>query len=147
VRAAYDGMLLAALSALKFEPAQAHNKARNAIFHFFEEKGLIQRTAEDGRTRFAVAHERAHQVVADLLKTAADLRSTGDKAGTSRFREHYVFTDPLKAEIEKRTAEFPLGRGLVFPRLVSENGRYLRKLIYPEEFSGQLKFSYGIRSV
>jgi len=146
-RAAYDGMLLAALSALKFEPAQAHNKARNAIFHAFEEKGLIQRTVEEGKTRFAVVHERAFQVVADLLKTVADLRSTGDKAGTSRFRERYVFTDPLKPKIEKRTAAFPLGRGLVFPRLVSENGRYLRKLIYPEEFGAQPKFSYGIRSV
>ena len=141
-RAAYDDMLLTILSALKFDPAQAHNKARNAIFHIFEEKGLIQRTEEEGRTRFAIVHDRAHQVVSDLLKTVADLRSTDDKPGTSRFRERYVFTDALKPEIEKRTADFPLGRGLIFPRLARENGRYLRQLIYPEEFSDQPKFGF-----
>jgi hypothetical protein len=144
VRAAHTGMLLSCLSALKFEPAQAHNKARNAIFHAFEEKGVIQRVDEEGKTRFAVLHERARQVVADLLKTVADLRSTGDKAGTVRLRERYVFADPLKPEIERRTADFPLGRGLVFPRLAHKDGRYLREWVYPEEFGDQAKFRLSL---
>jgi len=142
--ACYASMLITMLSALRFEPVQAHTKARNAIFHYFDEHGLIERVEEDGHTHFAIRHENAHAVVADMLKTVADLRSTGDYKGTVTWREKYIFTDPMKSDLEERTIAFPLGRGLIFPSIRKEGDRYLPEAIYPESFSQQEKFFHTL---
>lgn len=139
-RACYDGMLVTMISSMKFDPVQAHNKARNGMFHVFEENGIIRRVEEEGKTRFEFVHERAHEEVTRFLAQIGDLKAAGDKAGVIALREKTVFTDPLKPEIEKRTADFPLGRGLIFPKLKREGGRYLRELVYPDHFREQEKF-------
>lgn len=142
--ACYDSMLLTMLSALRFEPAQAHTIARNAIFHYFEEFGAIERVEQAGRTRFAVKYKMAHEASAAMLKLVADLRSTGDYDGTVAWRERYVYTDPLRPELERRTIDVPLGRGLIFPSLRRENGRYTGEVVYPERFSRQDKFLHTL---
>ncbi len=143
-RAAYDAMLLALLSSLKFEPVQAHTQARTAIFHYLEERGVITRREEGGATRFQVDPARAHAAVSQMLQAVADLRSSGDKAGAAGFRRRYVYTDPLKDEIEARTADLPLGLGLIFPRLAQHDGRYQSELVYPHDLEDQVKFNLDL---
>ncbi|MCB2197909.1 hypothetical protein KQI63_00795 [bacterium] len=139
--ACYDGMLVTMVTSMKFDPVQAHNKARNGMFHAFEKEGIISRVEEEGKTRFVVHHKKAHKAVSAMLNRVADIKAHGDKAAATALREELVFTDPLKAEIEERTADFPLGRGLVFPKLKKVDGRYTRELVYPHTFSDQEKFS------
>ncbi len=143
-QAGYDGMLLAMLGALKYEPLQAHVRARNAIFHYAEAAGALRRVTEDGQLRFEVVAEKICLTVIEMLRTVADLRAAGDKPGAIRFREQYVHTDPLKPEIEARTADLPQGTGLVFPRLEQADGRYLRQWVYPERFEDQPKFAFEL---
>ncbi|MCJ7677030.1 MAG: hypothetical protein MUO35_04855, partial [Anaerolineales bacterium] len=145
-QAGFDGMLLTLLGGLKHEPQQAHISARNAIFHYFEELGGIRRLTEGGQLCFEIPLEPARRAAADLLRTIADLRSAGDKQGVARLRQRYVYTDDLKPEIEARTADLPLGTGLVFPRLRQAGGRYVREWIYPERFEDQPKFAYALLS-
>lgn len=142
--ACFDSMLLTMLSALRFEPVQAHTKARNAIFHYFEEYGAIERVEENGRTRFSMHYEKAHDASAAMLKLVADLRSTGDYEGTVEWRERYVYSDPMRPELEERTLDFPLGRGLIFPTLLKEDGTYTGDVEYPERFSLQDRFLYTL---
>lgn len=142
--ACYDSMLITMLAALRFEPVQAHTKARNAMFHYFDTRGLIERVEENGSTHFAIRHEKAHSVVSEMLKMVADLRSTGNYAGTVAWREKYIFTDPMKGDLENRTITFPLGRGLIFPTIKKEGNRYLPEILYPETFSQQPKFLYTL---
>lgn len=144
-QAGYDGMLLTLLGALKYDPQQAHTAARNAIFHYFEERGAIHRLTESGQVRFDMPLEPARKAAAEMLKMVADLRAAGDKAGVAQLRQTYVHTDALKAEIEARTADLPVGTGLVFPRLKQAGERYLREWVYAERFEDQPKFAYGLR--
>lgn len=138
--ACYDGMLVTMVTSLKFDPVQAHNKARTGMFHAFEKEGIISRVEEDGKTRFMINHKKAHEGVCALLKRVGDIKATGDKAAATAMREELVFTDPLKAEVEARTSDFPHGRGLIFPRMKQVDGRYTRELVYPETFADQEKF-------
>ena len=138
--ACYDGMLVTMITSLKFDPVQAHNKARNGMFHAFEKEGVVSRVEEDGKTRFVVNHKKAHKAVSAMLKRVADIKAHGDKAAATALREELVYSDPLKAEVEERTADFPLGRGLVFPKLKQVDGHYTRELVYPDTFSEQAKF-------
>ncbi len=142
-RACYNGMLISMITSLKFDPVQAHNKARNGMFHLFMDKGLIQTVVEDGKTRYFIDHSVAHAVVSDLLGEIGNIKSVGDKQAAVDFREKYVFTDDLKPEIEERTADFPLGRGLIFPELVRDGDKYKAELEYPE-FRNQSKFTYPL---
>ena len=89
-QAGYDGMLLTMLGALKYEPLQAHVRARNAIFHYAEAQGALRRVTEDGQLRFEVVPEKMRLTVIEMLRTIADLRAAGDKPGAVRFREEYV---------------------------------------------------------
>jgi hypothetical protein len=140
-QAAYDSMLLALLRSLKFDPVQAHNKARNLMFHRFERDGVLGRVEEGERTRFIFQRQEARSAVSRLLKQVADLRAAGDKAEATKLRRELVFPDPLKPEIEARMAQFPVGAGFLFPRLKSQDGRYLPELVYPDAFSDQAKFN------
>lgn len=144
-QAGFDGMLLTLLGALKYDPEQAHVSARNAIFHVFEEQGAIRRVTEEGQLRFEIPLEPARRAAAELLRTVADLRASGDKQGVARLRQTYVYTDALKPEIEARTADLPVGTGLVFPRLKQAGGRFLHEWVYPERFEDQPKFAYPLR--
>jgi len=142
--ACYASMLVTMLSALRFEPVQAHTKARNAIFHYFDDHGLIERVDQDGHTHFAIRHENAHAIVSEMLKLVGDLRSTGDYEGTVAWREKYIFTDPMKKDLEERTLAFPLGRGLIFPIQKKEAGSYLGDVEYPHSFGLQSKFLHTL---
>ena len=139
--ACYDGMLITMLTSMKFDPVQAHNKARNGMFHSLEKMGVIQRVEEDGKMRFAVVHNKAHEAVCELLKNVGNIKAHGDKQAATKLREETVFTDPLKQEIEERTSDFPLGRGLIFPTLKQVDGHYTRELVYPDNFNDQPKFN------
>ncbi len=139
-QATYDTMLLAMLRSLKFDPVQAHNKARNLMFHRFGRDGVLGRVEEAGRTRFTFDRHQARPAVAQLLKQVADLRAAGDKSGAIRLRTELIFPDPLKPEIEARMAHIPVGAGFLFPRLKKQEGRFLPELVYPGAFSDQPKF-------
>ncbi len=76
-----------------------------------------------------------------LINMIKNLKATGDKANAIRLRQTYVYADQLRGEIERRTADFPHGRGLIFPRLKREGDYYLRELTYPDSFSDQVKFN------
>jgi hypothetical protein len=145
-QAVYDTMLLAMLRSLKYDPVQAHNQARNLMFHRFERDGALTRVDEAGRTRFIFDRPTARAAVTELLKTVADLRAAGDKPGAVRLRNEYIYPDPLKPEIQARTAHLPVGAGLLFPRLKMVDDRYLPELVYPEAFSEQPKFNLELAS-
>lgn len=150
-RACYDGMLVTMVTSLKFDPVQAHNKARNGMFHWFEAKGIIERVEENGKLKFRITHDTAHETVHEMLGQIGDIKAHGKKDEAISLREANVHTDDLKEQVEERTADFPLGRGLIFPRLKKDtNGRYLRELEYPDHFSDQIKFNLepdGLESV
>lgn len=143
--AGFDAMLLALLGALKYEPQQAHVSARNAIFHYLEQRGAIQRVTEEGRVVFEIRLEPARAAVTEFLRTIADLRASGDKPGVAALRQKYVSTDPLKPEIEARTSDLPLGTGLIFPRLKRTHGRYRREWEFPARFEDHPKFAHVLR--
>ena len=53
-------------------------------------------------------------------------------------------TDPMREDIEKRMGTFPLGRGLIFPRIQREGDHYARKLVYPASFGEQARYAAKI---
>lgn len=142
--ACYDGMLITMIMSMKFDPVQAHNKARNGMFHYFEEMGIVERFQEGGKEKFAIIHDKAHSVVCEMLATVANIKAHGKKNEAIALREKYVYSDPMKDNVESRTADFPLGRGLIFPSLKKDNSAYYPVLEYPEKFSDQEKFKIRI---
>ncbi len=138
--ASHYSMLLSMITSLKFEPNQAHTQARNMMWHYFMDHGAIESLVEEGKERYRLNFENVSNVICDMLKTVADLKAAGDKQSAFKLRETYCYSDPKKAEIEERTKESPLGRGLIFPQLVKKDGKYTRENVYPE-FCLQQKFT------
>lgn len=138
--AGHYSMLLSMVQGLKFEPVQAHVKARNIMWHVLCESGAIEEIDEDGKRKFQVNLKRIDQGVEELLAEVGNIKAAGDKIKAAELREENCFTDALRPEIEKRTATIPLGRGLIFPQLKKEGDRYLGELVYSDEFSDQPKF-------
>jgi hypothetical protein len=134
------GMLISMVGGLRFLPEQAHNKARNLMYHYFLAHGGIKQVKENGTTKFDLDLSQLDQQVSDLLGMLGNLKAAGDKAGAATLREQWCFVDPMKEEIDQRSAILPLGRGLIFPSLKMENGKYVPVLEYPAEFSNQEKF-------
>ena len=133
-------MLLSMINGLRFVPEQAHNKARNVMYHYFLMHGGITQVQEDGKTKFELDLTKLDKLVADLLATIGNIKAAGDKAAAAALREQWCQVDPMREEVDKRMATFPLGRGLIFPSLKKESGKYLPMLEYPTEFSEQPKF-------
>ena len=78
-------------------------------------------------------------VVTEMLAMVGNLKAAGDKAGAIDLRETYCYTDDLRPQIEERTKDAPLGRGLVFPQIVQKDEGYTRELTYTP-FAQQRKF-------
>lgn len=113
-------MLVSMLYGLKFVPDQAHTKARNMMYHYFLEKGAIERGS--GRpAEFTLNTARVGAVVAEMLTLIADIKASGEKERAAALRKQYCFTDELKDEMEERMKDIPLGRALVFPN-IPKNG-------------------------
>lgn len=142
--ASRSGFLLTLLGALRFEPVQAHTMARNLIFHSFEEQNIIVRKKEHGRTRYALDADNIHTAVTGLLKTIADIKAAGDKPAAVRLRERLMFPDPRREELDRRTSELPLGRGLIFPQLEKEGNRFLPESSYVSKFYRQPVFKHTL---
>ena len=138
-------MLLSMINGLRFVPEQAHNKARNLMFHYFATHGGIKQVQEDGRLKFELDLTILDKLVSDILATIGNIKAAGDKAAATALREQWCFVDPLREEIDQRMATFPLGRGLIFPSLKQEHEKYLPVLEYPSEFSEQAKFKAELR--
>ena len=130
-------MLVALVSSLRFDPEQAHNKARNAMFHWFSEQEMIRRLDSPEGVRFEFDLSTVRSGISRLLAHVANIRAAGDKAAAAEFRQRYVYTDPLKAEIKRRTSHMPVGGGILFPDLEKQDGVYINKLSYPAGFSQQ----------
>jgi hypothetical protein len=146
MNAAYNAMLMAMVSSLKFEPKQAHNKARNMMWHYFFEKGAISVSEEEGQTRYETNLSKIHEVTAEMLQDVANTKASGSKELAQKLREKWCYDDKLRPEIESRTKNFPLGRGLIFPKLKQDGERFLRSLVYPKSFSKQEKFERELLS-
>ena len=138
VMAAHYAMFASLINTLSYAPDQAHYKARNMMSHFFRERGGIlvkegaQESLEDRSTIFEADFPRLRKAIEEMLARIADIKSAGNKDAMVLFREQYCYTDPLKEEIEKRTKHIPLGKGLIFPDIIT--------MEYPE-FTEQKKFS------
>ncbi|MBU1936046.1 hypothetical protein KKG05_01480, partial [bacterium] len=141
LQAGYTGMLLSMLQSLKFEPKQAHNKARNMMWHYFLKNGAINITEEDGKKKYETNPAKIHDVTAQMLQIIGDMKASGDKSHAQEFREKWCYDDELRPVIEERTKDFPLGRGLIFPKLKKQGDCFTRELIYPDSFSAQEKFT------
>ncbi|MFW6207855.1 MAG: dipeptidyl-peptidase 3 family protein [Spirochaetota bacterium] len=133
-------MVISMVNALKFKAEQAHNIARNMIFHFLKEQGTLQLVKEDGKNKVALDLEKTHHAVEQMLAMVGDIKSSGDREAAVQLREKYCFEDSLKAEIEARTQKIPLGTGIIFPVLKNSEGGFIREIEYPE-FTQQAKFS------
>ena len=133
-------MLVSMVQGLRFIPEQAHVKARNMMYHFFQMNGGIVEVTEDGKRKFDFNLALLDQLVADLLGQLGNIKAAGAKDKAAALRERLCFTDPLRDEIQERTNKFPLGRGLIFPRLKHSGDRYYAELEYPVTFSEQSKF-------
>ncbi len=143
--ASYNGFLLTLLGALRFEPVQAHTMARNLIFHAFEENSVILTSMENGALRFSINPDNVHAAVSELLKTIADIKAGGDKRAAAALREKWMYADPRRAEFDRRSAQLPLGRGLIFPLLEKDGDRYTSHTSYPPDFSSQPVFSLSLK--
>jgi hypothetical protein len=146
MQAACNAMLMAMITGLKFEPKQAHNKARNMMWHYFMEKGAISVSEEEGRTRYEANKAKFHEVTTEMLRDVANTKASGSKELAQQFREKWCYDDKLRPEIENRTKDFPLGRGLIFPKLKQDGERFLPELVYPKSFSKQDKFECDLLS-
>jgi hypothetical protein len=130
-------MLATLLGSLRFDPEQAHNKARNAMFHWFSEQEMIRRLDSAEGVRFEFDMPAVRSGVTRLLAQIGNIRAAGDKDAAADFRQRYVHTDPLKEEIKRRTSHMPVGGGILFPSLRKQDGRYTGELSYPAGFSQQ----------
>ncbi len=104
-----------------------------------------QQEGEPPRQAAIVRTEPARKAAAGLARTIANLRAAGNKQGVARLRQKHVYTDPLKPEVEARTADLPAGTGLIFPRLQQADSRYLHERVHPERFEEQPRFSYSLQ--
>lgn len=139
--AGHYGMVISMVGGLRFVPEQAHVKARNLMWHYFVQNGGVEEVVEEGKKRFRLRISRIEELVAELLGIVGNTKAAGDKAGAIKLRETYCFTDPLREDVEKRMASFPLGRGLIFPRLKRDGDRYAAELEYPSSFIDQPRYS------
>jgi hypothetical protein len=138
--AGHYGMLISMVGGLRFLPEQAHVKARNLMWHYFVQHGGVEEVAKDGKTKFRLRIEKIDELVAELLGKIGDTKANCDKEGAIELRETYCFADPMRDDVEKRMASFPLGRGLIFPRLKRDGERYLPELEYADRFSEQARY-------
>ena len=113
--ASHNAMLLSMITALRFEPVQAHNIARNIIFHFLTEKKVIRAESERDITVFSLDFDGLGPAVETLLGTLGDIKASGDKDAFTELKKTYCYTDPLKEDIENRMKTIPLGTGFIFP--------------------------------
>lgn len=135
-------MLLSMINSLKFEASQAHNIARNVIFHFLQKGKGIRTVSEEGKTKFSLDLTILHPLVEELLGRIGNIKASGDRAAAAALRREFCFEDPTRPEIEARTARIPLGTGLIFPELKEKDGNFQRELTYPD-FIRQAKFNRG----
>lgn len=138
--AGHYGMVISMVGGLRFLPEQAHVKARNLMWHYFVQNGGVEEVIEDNKKKFRLRIAKIDELVAELLGKIGDTKATCDKAGAVKLRETYCFADPMREDVEKRMASFPLGRGLIFPRLKRDGDRYLAELEYPEHFIDQARY-------
>jgi hypothetical protein len=139
--AGHYSMLLPLIQGLKFEPAQAHNKARNMMWHYFRKGGSVVEIQEDGKRKFDLDLAKLDGQIEAMLGEIANIKAAGDKAGAAKFRETWCFTDPLRGEVEQRTAHLPLGRGLIFPSLKRVGERFTAELVYPASYSESPRYA------
>lgn len=167
MKAAHYGMLISMISSLKFEPTQAHQKARNMMYHFFQNHGAIttmeeeeEVDQEDGSVvkeklmKIDLVMEKVKPTVLEFLGKVQDIKSTLDKAACENMRKELCFTDPLMKEVARRTAVSCLGRGLIFPSLIPPSqhsdtaqaqtlaGGWTLK--YPESFADLPRFKHPV---
>lgn len=138
--AGHYSMLVSMVQGLRFIPEQAHVKARNMMFHFFQMRGGIEEVREDGKIKFRLNFAVLDDLVEELLGTLGNIKAAGDKSAAAKLREELCFTDEKRKDVEERTRTFPLGRGLIFPQLKKSGDKYLAELEYPLTFSDQPKF-------
>jgi hypothetical protein len=132
-------MLVSMVQGLRFVPEQAHVKARNMMYHYLRGKGGIEEVMEDGKRKFRLNLGLLDEIVESMLADFGNIKAAGDKGKAAAARDKYCFEDPLRQEIQDRTAQFPLGRGLIFPQLKKSGDRYLAELEYLS-FTDQPKF-------
>ncbi|MCC6476731.1 hypothetical protein IT157_06705 [bacterium] len=138
--AGHYGMVISMVGGLRFIPEQAHVKARNLMWHYFTKNGGVEEVIEDGKKKFRLRIARIDELVAELLGLIGNTKASGDKAGAVKLRETYCFTDPMREDVEKRMESFPLGRGLIFPKLKRDGERYTAELEYPKSFADQPRY-------
>lgn len=144
--AGHYSMLISMVQGLRFKPEQAHVKARNLMYHFFRDKGGVREVMEGGVRKFDIHLETIDMLVEEILAEIGNIKAVGSKDKATALREKLCFEDSLREEIEKRTLEFPLGRGLIFPQIKQSGSHYLRELEYPASFSEQPKFKAALLS-
>jgi len=138
--AGHYSMLVSMVQGLRFKPEQAHVKARNMMYHYFCKKGGIEEVTENNKRKFRINLETIDDLVESMLADFGNIKAAGDKDKAAATRTEYCFEDALRLEVEQRTAQFPLGRGLIFPHLKKAGDRYLPELVYPASFNDQSKF-------
>jgi hypothetical protein len=139
--AGHYGMVISMINGLKFIPEQAHVKARNIMWHYLTSNGGIEEVTEDGKKKFQINLQHIDRIVEQLLGDIGNIKSAGAKDKAVALREKYCFTDPMRPDVEKRTTDFPLGRGLIFPTIKRDGDHYTSELEYPANFTDQPKFN------
>ena len=92
--AAHYALIISTITALQFAPVQAHQKARNIIFHWFKSKGALECIKEEGDvlqadetfkkeevTKFRIVEEKLSDALLSLLRKVQDIKSLLDKQG------------------------------------------------------------------
>jgi hypothetical protein len=137
-------MLISMVQGLRFLPEQAHVKARNMMYHYLRAKGGVEEVMEEGKRKFQLNFDALEDLVESMLGDFGNIKAAGDKNRAAGVRAEFCFEDPLRQEIQDRTAQFPLGRGLIFPQFKKSGDRYLAELEYPESFGDQTKFDLAL---
>ena len=127
--ALYKVMLGKTIQRLSYEPVEDHIKEENLLFHWFGERGCIERG--DG-LKFKVDVEKTKENMGELLKLVGDILFNCDKEGAKNLIENYVYEDEIKDELQKKLKSTPRGRGFLFPR-INEDGT----IDYPKNLEEQ----------
>lgn len=134
-KSCYIEMFVSIIKSLSFEPKQVHQKARNMMYHYFKDNNAFFVREEGGIKKFGMDFDKAYETACRMLGEIGDIKSSGNKDTAGKFVAKYCHTDELQQDIKERMQKYPLGTGIIFPKIVG------KKLVYPE-YEEQDMFKY-----
>jgi len=123
----------------------------DAWFTFYREDGLREISEEeakqgvndghldvqeDGKEKYIVNVAEMRSAAKDMLAELSNIKAEGNLEGLAKFKEKYL-SSARQEYFEKRLANMPRGRCVIFPTLDHDGEKYTGKVTYPADFRDQ----------